>query len=210
MAFNTSDVEYDNPARDPKSVAGGSTSSADSSLVIRPVTCLVLVLLTGLVVWAFLDAILPIFQLPEHLSNLAGNSVTADQLQESRAVSASVRNNNAAVAIAVSASALALVLAAAEMLFRRDLLRAIWGGLLAGLLAAGAGLGAATFGAVLMSSLSVEDRLTKTLLTQAAVLGVLGSSVGMAVSLPMFRARLLGNCTLGGLLGACLPLWRFR
>jgi hypothetical protein len=201
-AMTTSDKEYANAPTN-ASLENGAPSSADKALVMGPLAALLIALAAGVVSWAILKAILPVFQLPENLRNVAGN-VSAELLQEARQATESVSNKNAALTLAVAASVLGLALTVGELLLRRSPLRAVWGGLLAAIVAGGLGIGAAIFGVAIMRSLEVENPLTKTMALQCAMLGVAGLGVGIAISLPILRPRLLVNCMVGGVLGGVL------
>jgi hypothetical protein len=189
-------------------IPGAAAPVGDKALVMRPLPSLLIALLAGVVVWAVLNAIQPVFHLPEHLAALTGN-VTDVQAQALRTGSAAVIQKNTTLTLAATASVLALTLAAAELLFRRQPVRAVWGGLLAGVIAGGAGVGAAALGAVLMTSVNVETPLTKTMIIQGGMLGVIGLGVGLAIAIPIFRPRLAANCMIGGLLGGVLAAFVF-
>ena len=180
----------------------------DTALVMLPWQSLLLASVVSLAVWATLEGIMPVFQLPEHLQNF-GNDATQAQMQEQRETVALFQTRNATISIALLAFTLALAIAAAELLFRGERSRAIWGGLLAGLMAAILAIGAGAVGAALMESLVLPDhRLAKTMIVQSGMLGLTGLAVGLGIALALFRRRLLvtcaGGCLLGGLLAAFL------
>jgi hypothetical protein len=171
--------------------------------LLGPLPCLVVVLVAVVVAWAALEATLPVFQLPEELAQLAGN-LNNEQIQSLRAGNAEIRKNNAMVGAAILASILALAITVAELLKRRAPVKAVWGGLLAAAVGAGAGVGAALLGVIVLTSFRSENPLMKTMVVQGVTLGVVGLGVGIAVALPLLRPRLLVNCMAGGLLGGIL------
>ena len=101
------------------------------------------------------------------------------------------------------------MLTVAEVKLRRLGSRAIWGGLLAILIAGVfAGGGAVLGGMLAVSPALPEDPLIRTIVVQCAMFGLAGLGVGagvaFAATLPVFRLRLLATCCVGGLLGGTL------
>ncbi|MEO8494330.1 MAG: hypothetical protein ABI614_04620 [Planctomycetota bacterium] len=206
----TKDSLGDRSAAEPQLPAGNSRRArrGETALVMSTWQGLMLVSVASLAVWGTLEAIMPVFLVPGHLQSF-GNDATAALKQEQRDSNALCRAKNATLSIALLASTLALSLAAAELLLRGERLRAIWGGLLAGLMAAAIVIGAGAVGATSIEALALPDhRLFKTMIVQSGVLGALGLAVGLGISLALFRVRLLvtcaGGCLLGGLLAAFL------
>jgi len=193
----------------PESVAARATGVGRGALVIAPWQALLLSLLAGLVVWAILESILPVFELSEELAALQGPAM-APRLAEIQQEREIANTRNTMLSLVVLAFTLALLLTAAEALLRRDLPRAVWGGLLAGIVAGAIALGAGAAGAALAKSLKLQANpqeqttlspLAKSVLVQGGMLGVLGLGVGLALSLPLFRPDLCATCVLGCLLG---------
>lgn len=185
-----------------------SATSPPNALVLSAFKSLVVALVVGFVVWMVLEAALPVFHMPDELKDLSGNLSQA-QIDRFSSSSREVKNKNAALAAAVLAAALAMSLTVAELLARRQISRAAWGAPLAAIVAAGGAIGAVMAGAVLIDALRLDNLLTKTLLVQGALLGIMGLGVGIAVSLPIVRPRLLANCSIGGLLGGILAALSF-
>jgi hypothetical protein len=200
--FNTMSSPENSQAPDDRAL------TADKALVMGPGASLVIALLAGVAVWAVLNSIMPVFLLPERLAGLSGNLPEA-QLQELKAAAALARQRNTMVALGAMASVLALTLAAAELFFRRQPVRAVFGGLLAGLIGGGVGVGAAVLGDLLMTSVKLENPLAKTMILQLSMLGLVGLGVGIAIAIPILRPRLLATCVSGGLLGGVLAAFLF-
>ena len=178
--------------------------SGETALVIAPIPGLIVSLLAAFVVWSTLRIILPVFELPEHLRELSGN---APEAQQKELLEASVvnRNKNATLSLVLLASTLGLFLTVAELCLRRQRLRALWGGLLAVLIAGVVAIGGGIAGAAMFSSsILSEYPLAKTMVVQCTMLGVMAIGVGFVVSLPILRLRLLATCVAGSLLGGLL------
>ena len=184
------------------------TQTGNKALLISPIPAMILSALVAILVWGALQIILPVFQLPEHLRELSGNAPEAQQ-KELLEASVTVSNRNAALSLGLLASTLALFLTVAEVKFRRQGLRAIWGGLLAILIAGVFGAGGGILGGVFASSSVLpENPFAATIIVQGTMLGFVGLGVGLglalAVSLPKFQPRLLATCLIGGMLGGLL------
>ena len=120
-----------------------------------------------------------------------------------------VSNQNATFGLALLAGILGLSLTIAEVKSRRQGRRAIWGGLVAVVIAAGFAVCGGVLGGALATSSSLpEDPLTKTIVLQAITLGIVGLGVGlgvgMAVTVPKMQPQLLVTCVVGGILGGIL------
>ncbi|MEQ9411594.1 MAG: hypothetical protein RIK87_28025 [Fuerstiella sp.] len=164
--------------------------------------------MTAIVVWGALEVLLPVFELPEHLRELSGNA-PEEQQKELMAASVATANKNATFGLALLAGILGLSLTIAEVRARRQGRRAVWGGLLAFVIAAGFAVCGGILSGQLSTSASLpEDPLTRTIVLQAVTFGFVGLGVGMgvslAVSLPKIQPALSGTCAVGGLLGGLL------
>ncbi len=185
-----------------------SLSTGGNALLLSLVQGLVLSAVAALAVWGVLEVALPVFELPEHLRELSGNAPEAEQ-KELLAASVATSNKNATFSLALLGGVLALLLTVAELRSRRQEGRAIWGGPLALLVAAGLAVcGGVLSGVMAASSALPEDPLTKTIVLQATTLGFVGLGVGLgvclAVTLPKIQPQLLGTCVGGGMLGGLL------
>ena len=184
------------------------TRTGENALLTAPIPGLILCGIVALLVWGTLEVIMPVFQLPEHLRNLSGNA-PEEQQKEMMEASVDTNNKNATLSLGMLASTLGLCLTIAEVKSRRQGLRAIWAGPLAILIAGVVAVGGGILGGILTgSSVLPEDPLTRTIIVQATMLGLVGlgvgSGVGLAVTLPMCRPRLLATCFVGGMLGGLL------
>jgi hypothetical protein len=185
-----------------------STGNGERALQISSFHALILSVGVACLIWGILQIILPVFQLPEHLRDLEGN-ISTEQSQEIMDVSLATSNRNAAFSLALWASTLGLFVTVAEVKYRRPRLRAIWGGLLAILVSGGFAVGGAALGGILSEASALpEDPLTRTIIVQATMLGLVGLGIGLglglAVTLPMFRPRLSATCIAAGILGGLL------
>ncbi len=184
------------------------TRNVEKALLLSMIPGLILAGLVSLLVWGVLEVMPPVFELPEHLRELSGNA-PEEQQKELLDTSLVVSNKNAALSLVMLTSTLGLFLTIAEVKLRHQGTRAIWGGLLAILIAGAFAVGGSMLGSMLAASSSLpEDPLFRTLIVQSAMFGLAGLGVGtgvaFATTLPIFRARLLANCVTGGLLGGLL------
>jgi hypothetical protein len=177
------------------------TRIGEKALVISPIPGLILAALAALLAWGVLGIVDPVFELPDHLRDLSGNA-PEEQQNELMAASVDTNNNNATFGLVLLASTLGLFLTVAELTFRRERLRAIWGGLLAILIAGAIAVGGGCLGAFLsLSPLLPDDALTRTMIVQGVTWGVVGLGVGLAVGLPILRVPLMMTCAVSGMLG---------
>ncbi len=184
------------------------TQNGEKRLLLSGMPGMMLAAVVALVVWGVLEVMPSVFELPVHLRELSGNA-PEEQQKELLDTSLVVSNKNAALSLVMLTSTLGLFLTIAEVKLRHQGLRAVWGGLLAILIAGGFALGGSILGSMLAASSSLpEDALTRTIIVQAAMFGVAGLGVGagvaFATTLPIFRPHLLANCLLGALLGGLL------
>lgn len=180
----------------------------DNALLLSTMPGLVIAGLVSLMVWGVLEVMPSVFELPEHLRELSGNA-PGELQEELRRTALVVSNKNAALSLVMLISTLGLCLTIAEVKLRRQGLRAIWGGLLAVLIAGAFAVGGAILGGMLAASPSLpEDPLFRTILVQVAMFGLAGSGVGAAVAiatmLPILRPQLLAGSLTSGLLGGLL------
>ena len=150
----------------------------------------------------------PVFELSERLRELSGNA-PEEQQKEKKDASLAASNNNTALSLVMLTSTLGLFMTVAEVKLRHQRLRAIWGGLLAILIAGAFAVGGSILGSMLAASSSLpEDPLIRTIIVQSAMFGLAGLGVGagvaFATTLPIFRPQLLAVCVTGGLLGGML------
>ncbi len=189
-------------------VLSTSTPIGDKSLLLSPISGLILSGFVALLVWGLLELMPSVFELPKHLQELSGNA--PEKLQkELLDTSLATSNKNAVLSLVMLASTLGLFLTIAEVRLRRQAFRTIWGGLLSILIAGGFAVGGGVLGATLAASSALpEDPLTRTIVVQSAMFGLAGLGVGtgvaFAVMLPIFRPRLLATCLAGGMLGGML------
>ena len=162
--------------------------------------------LGGLLTWAILMAILPVFAMPEELANLEPpqppEKVAAQEL-----AMATANGQNAILALAILALVLSVSLALVEAWRRSALVSAVWRCPSSGAIAAVFGAGAGLLGAVVFASLkdtSGLSPLAKTIAVQGAMLGFFGLGIGISVAFPYARLRLLLQCAGGGVLGGLL------
>ncbi|APZ93527.1 hypothetical protein [Fuerstiella marisgermanici] len=191
-----------------QNLASSQAPVAEQALLGSVGRSLILAAVSAVVVWGALRVMLPVFELPPHLRDLSGNA-PEEQQNELMAASVATSHKNAAFAFATLAGLLALALAIAELMSRKQIGRASWGGPLAFLVAAGVAACGGMLGGSLATSTSLpEDPLTKTILLQVITLGVVGLGVGLglslAIMLPKIQPQLLGNCVVGGALGGAL------
>ena len=180
----------------------------DKALLLRTIPGLIIAGLVSLMVWGVLEVMPSVFELPEHLRELSGNA-PGELQEELRRTLLVVSNKNAALSLVMLISTLGLCLTIAEVKLRHQGLRAIWGGLLAVLIAGALAFGGSILGSLLAASPSLpEDPLFRTILVQGAMFGLAGSGVGAGVAfatmLPIFRPQLLAVCLTSGLLGGLL------
>ena len=184
------------------------TRNGEKALLLSPIPGLILAGFVAFLVWGVLEVLPPVFELPEHLRELSGNA-PEEQQKERMDASLAISNNNAALSLVMLTSTLGLFLTVAEVKLRRLGSRAIWGGLLAILIAGVFAVGGAVLGGMLAVSPALpEDPLIRTIVVQCAMFGLAGLGVGagvaFAATLPVFRLRLLATCCVGGLLGGTL------
>lgn len=166
----------------------------------------VVALLGGLLTWAVLERLLPVFQMPPELSQLQPPVPVEKMLEVDRAMARAARGN-AVVAMAVLGFVLGGFLATAETFARRRWLAAVWTVPLAGIVAGLCGAGAGLLGAAVLEglqSVTGVSPLAKTTASQAALLGLFGLGLGAGVGLPYANPRLLLNSVLGGVLSGGL------
>ncbi len=184
------------------------TRNREKALLLSMIPGLIVAGVVALAVWGVLEVMPSVFELPEHLRELSGNA-PEEQQKERLDTSLVVSNRNAALSLVMLVSTLSLFLTIAEVKLRHQGLRAIWGGLLAMLIASVFAVGGSILGGVLAASASLpEDPFVRTIIVQCAMLGLAGSGVGagvaFATTLPIFRPQLLAICLTSGLLGGLL------
>ena len=184
------------------------TRNGEKTLLLSTIPGLIVAGLVALLVWGVLEVMPAVFELPEHLRELSGNA-PEEQQKELLDTSLVVSNKNAALSLVMLISTLGLFLTIAEVKLRHQGLRAIWGGLLAILIAGAFAVGGSILGGMLAASSSLpEDPLIRTIIVQSAMFGLAGLGVGagvaFATTLPIFRPQLLAICLTGGLLGGLL------
>lgn len=182
--------------------------NGENALLLSTIPGLIVAGIVALLVWGVLEVMPSVFELPEHLRELSGNA-PEEQQKELLDTSLVVSNKNAALSLVMLISTLGLFLTIAEVKLRRQGLRAIWGGLLAVLIAGAFAVGGSIVGSVLAASSSLpEDPLLKTIIVQSAMFGLAGAGVGLGVAfattLPSFRPKLLAVSVTSGLLGGLL------
>ncbi len=184
------------------------TRIGEKSLLLSPLPGLIISGFVALVVWGALEVMPPVFELSERLRDLSGNA-PEEQQKEKQDASLAASNNNAALSLGLLASTLGLFLTVTEVKLRRLGSRAMWGGLLAILIAGVFAVGGAVLGGILAASSALpEDPLIRTIVVQSAMFGLAGLGVGagvaFAVTLPIIQRRLLATCCVSGLLGGAL------
>lgn len=184
------------------------TRNGENALLLATIPGLIVAGLVALVVWGVLEVMPSVFELPEHLRELSGNA-PEEQQKELLDTSLVVSNKNAALSLVMLSSTLGLFLTIAEVKLRHQGLRAIWGGLLAILIAGAFAVGGSILGSMLAASSRLpEDPLIRTIIVQSAMFGLAGLGVGagvaFATTLPTFRPQLLAICLTSGLLGGLL------
>ena len=180
----------------------------ERALLLSPIPGLILAGFAALLVWGVLEVMPPVFELSERLRELSGNA-PEEQQKEKKDASLAASNNNTALSLVMLTSTLGLFMTVAEVKLRHQRLRAIWGGLLAILIAGAFAVGGSILGGMLAASSSLpEDPLIRTVIVQSAMFGLAGLGVGagvaFATTLPIFRPQLLAICLTGGLLGGLL------
>ena len=180
----------------------------ERALLLSPIPGLILAGFAALLVWGVLEVMPPVFELSERLRELSGNA-PEEQQKEKKDASLAASNNNTALSLVMLTSTLGLFMTVAEVKLRHQRLRAIWGGLLAILIAGAFAVGGSILGGMLAASSSLpEDPLIRTIIVQSAMFGLAGLGVGagvaFATTLPIFRPQLLAICLTGGLLGGLL------
>ena len=184
------------------------TRNEDGALLLSTIPGLILAGFAALLVWGVLEVMPPVFELSERLRELSGNA-PGEQQKEKKDASLAASNKNTALSLVMLTSTLGLFMTVAEVKLRHQRLRAIWGGLLAILIAGVFAVGGAVLGSMLAVSPALpEDPLIRTIVVQSAMLGLAGLGVGagvaFAATLPVLRQRLLATCCVGGLLGGLL------
>ena len=184
------------------------TRIGEKTLLLSPLPGLIISGFVALVVWGSLEVMPPAFELSERLRDLSGNA-PEEQQKEKRDASLAASNNNAALSLGLLASTLSLFLTVTEVKQRCLGSSAIWGGLLAILIAGVFAVGGAVLGGTLAASSALpEDPLARTIFVQGAMMGMaglgVGAGIGFAVTLPTFQPRLLATCLAGGMLGGLL------
>jgi len=176
----------------------------DHALMTTPLFGLAMALLAGIAVWGTLEATLPVFQLPDHLTQVGGNAPDAE-LNAQRTALKVTKERNAIFSLVVLGSTLALVLTAFELVHRRAGARIIWGGLVAEVIAGVIALGAAVVGIGIHDGLELQDhRVGKTIIVQGAMFAIFGLGIGLAIGIPTLRPRLVITCVAGCLIGGML------
>ena len=182
---------------------------SDTALRISPWQGISLAAIVSVAVWGTLEAIMPVYVVQDDMQ-MSGNDVTQEQMQEQRDTSVLYRTRNAMISLSMLAFTLASTIAALELFIRGEQLRAIWSGLLGGLIAAVIASGAGAVGATLLDSLAMPDhRLVKTMIVQSGMLSTMGLAIGLGISLAFFRKQLLLTCTGGCMLGGLLAAFAF-
>ncbi len=200
-------IEPPEPGGVDREVASSRASRLEASreaLLLSPMLGLGVALVAALSVWGTLEIVWPVFRLPEHLRELSGNVGEAEQAEFFAALKVT-RERNAVFAMVLLAAGLALALSVAELLQRGAGWRIVWGGLLACLVGGVSAVAAGAGAIALHEALDLEgNRLGKTLLVQAGLMGLIGLGVGLALAVPLFRPRLALNCLAGCLIGGLL------
>jgi hypothetical protein len=177
-----------------------------TKLQTRPLAGLLVALLAGLAAWGVLQVTLPVFRIPDELA-LLPTPAPIEKLLELDAAMGVASRQNAAYALGIAGALMGVFLAAAESVSRGRVLTSIPKGLFAGLLAGLAGVAAGWLGSPTRDALMpVTDwsPMAKTIVLQMVVLGLVALGVGLGISLPYARFRLLVHCLLGAVLAAAL------
>ena len=158
------------------------TRNGERALLLSPIPGLILAGFAALLVWGVLEVMPPVFELSERLRELSGNA-PEEQQKEKQDASLAASNNNAVLSLVMLTSTLGLFLTVAEVKLRRLGSRAIWGGLLAILIAGVFAVGGAVLGSMLAVSPALpEDPLIRTIVVQCAMFGLAGLGVGAGVA----------------------------
>jgi hypothetical protein len=185
-------------------------AACGNALAMKPWQAVVAAVLAGLIAWGIVEAIMPVYQMPQELLDLAG-AARAGRLEEMSEASADANAKNVTLSLVISGVAFALLLTVTELVSRGSPSRAIWGAPLAGIIAGGIGIGAGMAGAHLAEAVSLQDPtdrsispLMKSLIVQCTMWGVVGLGVGLGIGLPTFRPRLMLTCLIGCVVGGLL------
>jgi hypothetical protein len=177
-----------------------------SQLQCGPLLGCTAALLGGLLTWAVLQAVLPVFTLPEELANLP-SPVPAEKAVELDLAMARINRYHAILAVAILGLAVGGLLAAAESYSRGSWRRVVGTGLPGGAIAGLFGAGAALAGSLVLEApqaLAGWSPLAKTVVVQAVTFAGLGLGIGVGLAVPRGNLRLTANSAIGGTLGGLL------
>ncbi len=108
--------------------------NCEVGLLLSTIPGLIIAGLVAILIWGVLEVMPSVFELPAHLRELSGNAPEEMQ-KELLDTSLVVSNKNAGLSLMMLISTLGLFLTIAEVKLRHQGFRAIWGGLLAMLIA---------------------------------------------------------------------------
>jgi hypothetical protein len=162
--------------------------------------------LAGLLTWGVLQAVFPVFKLPEELANLPTPSPPEKAAEQALAQAVADRYN-AILTLAVLGAAAAGFLSAAEAVARHRPLSAFWRGPLGSTVGGVIGAAAGLIGDGVLAACQSTPALTplgNTIAVQCTELGVLGLGIGAGVGVAVGSFRLSLHLALGGVLGGVL------
>jgi hypothetical protein len=164
----------------------------------------------GLLVWGILLAILPVFTIPQELANLEP-PIPPDKAAEQDLAILTANWQNAVLSLSLLGLFVGAGLAVAEAGKRGSAGSGLWRCPASGAIAAAFGAGAGLLGGFVFVSLqdNTLSPLARTVATQAAMLGLFGLGIGIAVAVPYGRLRLLFQSAVGGALGGLLTALLF-
>lgn len=168
-------------------------------------------LLGGLLIWLFYRAYFPVFQIPSQFLMLSVFA-SAEEVAAAQAAIAKATMQNAMLLLAVWGTVLTIAVSLYEFLCRRSWRKAVIGLVVGGLIAAavsclGGVLGTIVYG--YLKGTAESSPTTRTLITHAAMLALLGGGVGVAFGTVLGGRRAMVSCGAYGFLAGVLSgiLW---
>ena len=175
-------------------------------LVCGPLLGGISALTGGLLTWCVVLIFFPVFTLPPELADLP-SPVPWELGVKQDAATAEAAKQNVTLALAIFGLFVAFLLTAAEAFRRHVFLSIWWRGILAAFVAVSIGAGAGILGATVSETLAKTTDLSplmKTIVMQAAMLGMAGMGIGIGVGVSFGRILLVVGGAAGGALGGAL------
>lgn len=195
-------------AENPQSEAGeGRPPLPTGSLVIGPFTAAALAMLAGVLSWAIIQRLDPVFHLPPEIAGKISTQPSAEEIAKLDAAEAVVTRHHAALWLAILGGLAGLFLAGAESGTRVSIGRAVLSAVIAAVICGAIGAVSGYSSQLVHHRLHEHRELTpmaRTMIMQSYMLLVFGLGLGLAISVPLLKPRLLLHCVIGCMLGGVM------